>query len=210
MARGRGGRQVLYRSKVTKGETSDKTVIGAPEEIGYTTGIELGNMAFDYNTGMYACDMTNGGLAHPGYRETGAIDPPGTFSGDIGGPALATAMTVTADGTILIASMDGKLYTVDPITLSTTQVGSINSDTWYYAGMMYDYNTGNIYWNPCMSAGSSSLYLVTMGTTSGATLPEASIMKLGNVSSRSGVEQTVMFAIPDNGSPRPPISPWRA
>ena len=200
MAQGRGGvgASVLYRSKVTKGETPDKTVIGAPEEIGYTTGIELGNMAFDYNTGrMYACDMTNGGLAILDI-ETGAIDPLGTFSGDIGGPALATAMTVTADGTILIASMDGKLYTVNPDTLSTTQVGSINSDTWYYAGMMYDYNTGNIYWNPCMSAGSSSLYLVTMGTNEWSDAPEASIMKLGNVSSRSGVEQTVMFAIPDN------------
>ena len=49
-----------------------------------------------------------------------------------------------------------------------------------------------------MSAGSSSLYLVTMGTNEWSDAPEASIMKLGNVSSRSGVEQTVMFAIPDN------------
>lgn len=147
-ARGDARASVLYRSKVTKGETPDKTIIGDPEEIGYTTGIELGNLAFDYNTGrMYACDMTNGGLAILDI-ETGAIDPLGTFSGDIGGPALATAMTVTADGTILIASMYGKLYTVDADTLSTTEVGSIDSDTWYYAGMMYDYNTGNIYWNP--------------------------------------------------------------
>ena len=68
---------------------------------------------------MYACDMTNGGLAILDI-ETGAIDPLGTFSGDIGGPALATAMTVTADGTILIASMYGKLYTVDADTPSTT------------------------------------------------------------------------------------------
>lgn len=195
-ARGDAGASVLYRSKVTKGETPDKTIIGDPEEIGYTTGIELGNLAFDYNTGrMYACDMTNGGLAILDI-ETGAIDPLGTFSGDIGGPALATAMTVTADGTILIASMYGKLYTVDADTLSTTEVGSIDSDTWYYAGMMYDYNTGNIYWNPAMDAGSSSLYLVTMGTNEW-NAPEASIMKLGNVSSRSGVEQTVMFSIPD-------------
>lgn len=195
-ARGDAGASVLYRSKVTKGETPDKTIIGDPEEIGYTTGIELGNLAFDYNTGrMYACDMTNGGLAILDI-ETGAIDPLGTFSGDIGGPALATAMTVTADGTILIASMYGKLYTVDADTLSTTEVGSIDSDTWYYAGMMYDYNTGNIYWNPAMDAGSSSLYLVTMGTNEW-NAPEASIMKLGNVSSKSGVEQTVMFSIPD-------------
>ena len=194
--RGDARASVLYRSKVTKGETPDKTIIGDPEEIGYTTGIELGNLAFDYNTGrMYACDMTNGGLAILDI-ETGAIDPLGTFSGDIGGPALATAMTVTADGTILIASMYGKLYTVDADTLSTTEVGSIDSDTWYYAGMMYDYNTGNIYWNPAMDAGSSSLYLVTMGTNEW-NAPEASIMKLGNVSSKSGVEQTVMFSIPD-------------
>lgn len=37
-----------------------------------------------------------------------------------------------------------------------------------------------------------------MGTNEWSGAPEASIMKLGNVSSKSGVEQTVMFSIPDN------------
>ena len=201
MAQGRGGvgASVLYRSKVTKGETPSRTVIGKPEEIGYTTGIELGNMAFDYNTGrMYAVDLTYGGLAILDL-ETGAIDPLGTFSGDIGGPAIAPAMTVTADGTIIISSMYGELFSVDADTLETHRLGALpdDADSWYYASMMYDYNTGNIYWNPCMASGLSSLYLVTLGTNDWSGALEADVMKLGNVSSKQGVEQTVMFTIPE-------------
>lgn len=197
-SRGAMGASVLYRSKVTQGATPAETVIGTPEEIGYTTGIELGNMAFDYNTGrMYAVDLTYGGLAILDL-ETGAIDPLGTFSGDIGGPAIAPAMTVTADGTILISSMYGELFSVDPDTLNTTRLGALPNDihSWYYAAMMYDYNTGNIYWNPCMSSGMSSLYMVKLGTNEWSGAPEADVVKLGNVSSKDGVEQTVMFTIP--------------
>lgn len=54
---------MLYRSLVTKGAVPAETVIGEPEEIGYTIGIEVGNIGFDYNTGrMYGVDLTNGGL----------------------------------------------------------------------------------------------------------------------------------------------------
>ena len=69
-------------------------------------------------------------------------------------------MTVTAEGYIIVSDMSGNLYMVDADTLSTTKLGSLGQDTWYYASMMYDYNTGNIYWNPCMNAGSSPLCLV--------------------------------------------------
>ena len=30
---------------------------------------------------------------------------------------------------------------------------------WYYAAMHCDYNTGNIYWNPCKGQGNNPLYL---------------------------------------------------
>ena len=89
----------LYRFKVNKGETPDKTTFGDIEFIGFTAGVELGNMGFDYNTGrMYAVDLTNGGLAIVDL-DTGAIDLLGTYSGEIGGPAITPAMTVTAEGT---------------------------------------------------------------------------------------------------------------
>ena len=119
-----GGASVLYRSLVTKGAVPAETVIGEPEEIGYTIGIEVGNIGFDYNTGrMYGVDLTNGGLCIVDL-ETGSIDPLGTFSGDIGGPAIATAMCVTAEGMIVIADMSSTLYSVDADTLSTTRLGS--------------------------------------------------------------------------------------
>lgn len=69
-----GGASVLYRSPVTKGAVPAETVIGEPEEIGYTIGIEVGNIGFDYNTGrMYGVDLTNGGLCIVDL-ETGSID----------------------------------------------------------------------------------------------------------------------------------------
>ena len=87
----------LYRFKVNKGETPDKTTFGDIEFIGFTAGVELGNMGFDYNTGrMYAVDLTNLGLAIVDL-DTGAIDLLGTYSGEIGGPAITPAMTVTAE-----------------------------------------------------------------------------------------------------------------
>lgn len=146
---------VLYKSKVTKGETPAQTVIGAPVKVGYTEGVTVGNIGFDYNTGrMYGVDLSNGGLCIVDL-DTGDVDLLGTFSGDIGGAATATAMCVMADGTIVIADMFGTLYSVNADTLSTTRLGSVGHDTWYYGGMTYDYNTGSIYWNPCMSEGQS-------------------------------------------------------
>ena len=95
--------------------------------------------------------------------------------------------------------MSGNLYMVDADTLSTTKLGSLGQDTWYYASMMYDYNTGNIYWNPCMNAGSSPLCLVRIDPQEwDPDKLEATIVKIGNVSTKSGVESTAMFTIPEN------------
>ena len=184
----------LYRSPVTKGATPDKTVIGAPEYIGTAAGVELGNMGFDYNTGrMYAVDLTNGGVAIVDL-ENGAADCLGTFSGDCGGPITATAMCVTADGTIIIADMYSNLYTVDPDTLATAFLYQGGSDSWYYAAMCYDYNTGNIYWNPCMSDEQSPLNMVILPQNE---WDQATIVDMGDVGGKKGAELTVMFTIPD-------------
>lgn len=58
-------------------------------------------------------------------------------------------MTVTAEGYIIVSDMSGNLYMVDADTLSTTKLGSLGQDTWYYASMMYDYNTRNSTGTPC-------------------------------------------------------------
>lgn len=189
---------ILYRSLVTKGETPETTVIGEPERIGGSIGPEIGNMGFDYNTGrMYGADLTNGGLAIIDL-DTGLVDPLGEFSGDIGGAAIAPAMCVTKEGYIVVSDMFSNLYTVDPDTLNTTKLqGSKGVDAWYYAGMTYDYDTGNIYWNPCMSAGSSPLYLVRLEPNEWhPDQLQATIVDIGDVSTRSGVELTAMFTIP--------------
>lgn len=187
----------LYKSKVTPGETPDKTVIGEPELVGRVADAEIGNMGFDYNTGrMYGADYKNGGLAIIDL-DTGAVDSLGSFSGDIASP-LATALCVTADGTIVAADMYGSLYTVDCDTLSTKRIGSVSDDCWFYAAMTYDYDTGNIYWNPCMNSGLSPLYLVRLDADQWSGELTATIVDLGDVSSKYGVEQTVMFTIPTN------------
>jgi hypothetical protein len=74
-------------------------------------------------------------------------------------------------------------------------LGSIYPDSWFYGAMMYDHNTGNIYWNPCMDADASNLYLIRMNeeNLSPAT---TQIVDLGGVSGKGGTEQTVMFTIP--------------
>ena len=187
---------VLYKSAVT--ENNGTVTIGEPELVGWSTGIQTGNMGFDYNTGrMYCVDLTNGGLAIMDL-DTGSVDPLGEFKGDLNA-ATAPAMCVTADGTIVISDMFGTLYTVDADTLNTTRIGSTGTDTWYYAAMTYDYNTGSIYWNPCMSANGSPLYLVRLEQDEwDETRTVANIMKMGNVSTKAGVEQTVMFTIPEN------------
>lgn len=190
---------VLYRSKVTKGETPDKTVIGEPERVGATAGVELGNLGFDYNTGrMYAVDYTNGGMAIVDL-DSGAVDLLGVFSGDIGGPTYATAMCVTREGRIIISDVSGNLYTVDCDTLYTTRIGNCGTGTLYYAGMTYDYNTDNIYWNPCDGAGGSPLYLVRIDPDEWEpNRLRATIVDIGDVSSKDGVEMTAMFTIPEN------------
>lgn len=194
-----GAASILYRTKVTQGETPAQTTFGDAERIGGTLDVEIGNLGFDYNTGrMYGVDLTYGGLAIIDL-DTGNIDRLGTFSGDIGGPAIAPAMCVTADGTIVISDMSGNLYTVNPDNMYTTNIGSLGTDTWYYAAMTYDYNTGSIYWNPCMSQNLSSLYLVRLEPSEwDPERLEANIMKIGNVSTKAGVEQTAMFTIPAN------------
>ncbi len=194
-----GSAAVLYRSKVTQGATPAETVIGEPEEVGYTIGIEVGNMGFDYNTGrMYGVDLRAGGLCIVDL-DTGYVDSLGEFTGDIGGAAVATAMCVTADGTIVIADMDSTIYTVDPDTLYTTRLASAGFESWYYAGMTYDYNTGNIYWNPCHNAGQSPFYMILLQPDEYN--PErlsAKLIEMGDVSSKDGVEQCVLFTIPEN------------
>ena len=191
-----GSASILYRSKVTQGETPEQTVIGEPEEIGYTLVCEIGNIGFDYNSGrMYGVDLTYGGLVIIDL-ETGAVDQMGTFSGDCGGPIIATAMCVTADGTIIIADMYSNLYTVDADTLRTTSIYTNGADSWYYGAMTYDYNTGNVYWAPCMDANQSPLNLVVITNEWGMT--RANVINMGSISSKAGAEQTVLFTIPEN------------
>ncbi len=185
----------LYRSPVDPAATP---VIGAPELVGRSAGIEVGNIGFDYNTGrMYGADETNGGLCIVDL-DTGSVDALCEYTGDLN-PTYTTAMCVTADSTIVIADMDGNLYTVDPDTGACTRIGSCGVETQFYGGMMYDYNTGNIYWNPCMNAGQSPLYLVVLGQDEwDPDRMAAQCVKIGSISTKSGVEQTVLFTIPEN------------
>lgn len=189
----------LYKSKVTKGANGHPASLGTPEQVGSTIeGIEIGNISYDYSTGrIYGVDYTNGGLLLIDV-DTGEIDVLGVFNGDLGA-AIMTAMTVTIDGIIIGADMYGNLYEVNPDTLKCTKIASIGQDTWYYAGMTYDHNTGNIYWNPCSAADNSPLYLVHVTPSSDQkTVESVKTMKLGSVSSSAGVELTAMFTIPNN------------
>ena len=189
----------VYRSKVTKGETPGKTTFGKPEFIGFAEGVEIINIAFDYNTSrMYAVDAKRGGLGLINLDD-GSYEYLGDFNGDCGGPIVATAMTVTKDSTIVIADMKSALYTVDPDTMHTTKIYDGGDDSWYYAAMAYDYNTDSIYWNPCMMAKSSPLNLVRLVDDEyNEGQKRAVVMDIGDVSTKSGVEQTIMFAIPEN------------
>ena len=194
---------VLYRTLVTGNEDPTKTTFGEPERIGHTENIQVGNIGFDYNTGrMYGVDLTNGGLVVIDL-ETGAVDPIGEFKfpeGSASGDNVMTAMAVICKGeetTILCGSMNGNLFIVDPDTMEATKVYSSSQEYWFYAGMTYDYNTGNIYWNPSMGSGINPLFLVTLEDTDWGSI-EANVMDLGDVSSRSGVEQTAMFTITEN------------
>lgn len=185
----------IYRSKVVKGASAGELQLTEQTMISKVAGVEVGNISFDYSTGrMYGVDYTNGGLCIVDI-ETGSIDLLGTFTGDLGA-AIMPAMCVTVNGTIIGSDMYGNLYTVNPDTMHCTKIGSIEPDSWYYAGMTYDHNTGNIYWNPCMAENYSNLYLVKIDEEN---LNESTtqIIDLGGVSSNAGVEQTAMFIIPD-------------
>lgn len=187
----------FYKSVVTQDKDDpSKTKIGSPTLIKKTENIELGNLSFDYSTGrMYAVDYTNGGLCTIDI-ETGGVDRIGVFTGELGA-AIMPAMCVTAEGTIIGSDMYGNLYTVNPDTMEARQFASIGKDTWYYAAMGYDHDTGNIYWNPCTGFGSneSELYLVKFDEIN----PESSeIINLGGVGGDDGMEQTAIFTIPVN------------
>ncbi len=186
----------LYCSTVTKGDTPEETTFGKPMLVGRTAGIEVGNIAFDYNTGrMYGTDFTNGGLCIIDL-DSASIDPLGEFSGDLSATWM-TAMCVTADGIIIGADMGGNLYSVDSDTLYCKRLGTAPSESQFYASMTYDYNTGNIYWNPCQGAGNSPLYLVCLGEDEWSGDLAVTIVDIGDVSTKAGVEMTAMFTIPD-------------
>ena len=188
----------LYRSKVTEGATPAETVIGEPELIGVQEGMVISAMAFDYNTGrMYCVENQNiGGLGIIDL-ETGEVDMLGLPNGDLYGATYIPGLCVTRDGTIVISDAVANLYTIDPDTLTTKRIyqGEGSPYTAFYEAMFYDYNTDTIYWNMCDGNGVSPLYLVI--------LPEyewemATVVELGNVSTKNGMQQTILFSIPEN------------
>ncbi len=188
----------LYKSKVTQGATPGETVIGEPERIGFAENLEITALGFDYNTGRMYCVENKyvGGLGIIDL-ETGEVDMLGQPNGAMSGGVYIPALCVTRDGTIVISDAVMSLYTIDPDTLTTTMIHKGNGDpyTAFYEAMFYDYNTDVIYWNPCDGAGNSPLYMVQ--------LPEyeweqANVVDMGDVCSKQGAQQTVMFAIPDS------------
>ena len=185
----------LYRTKVTQGKVPGETTFGEPERIGFADGVVLTNLAFDYNTSrMYALEnQALGGLGIVDL-DTGAFDYLGTFSGDLVGPTYTTAMAVTADGTIVVADQGTNLYKVNPDTMQTTRLYMSDTYAPYYAAMCYDYDTDAIYWNPCNSGKSSPLLMVRLGEFEW----ETQVIDIGDVSTKYGVEQTVIFTIPEN------------
>ena len=189
---------VLYRSPVAKGETPAETVIGEPEKIGVQPDMVITAMAFDYNTGRMYCveNQYIGGLGIIDL-DTGKVDMLGQPNGDLYGGVYILSMCVTADGTIVISDALHSLYTINPDTLTTRMIHQGNGSpyTAFYSAMTYDYNTGNIYFNPCEGSGTSDLYAVL--------LPEyewgsATLVDLGGVGTKAGTQQTVLFTIPEN------------
>ena len=188
----------LYRSLVTEGATPGETVIGEPERVGFQEGMVISAMSFDYNTGrMYCVENQNiGGLGIIDL-ETGEVDMLGHPNGDLYGAVYITALTVTRDGTMVIADAVGSLYTMDPDTLTTQRIhtGDGSPYTAFYEAMFYDYNNDVIYYNMCDGTGYSPLYMILLNNDYGYVY--ADVIKLGGVSSKGGVQQTVMFTIPD-------------
>ncbi len=193
-----GSATALYKSQVTVGSTPAETVIGEPELIGSTMGVEITALGFDYNTGRMYCVENKfiGGLGIIDL-DTGAVDMLGQPNGDLSGGVYIPALAVTADGTIVISDAVANLYTIDPDTLTTKLIHEGSGDPYsaFYEAMCYDYNTGSIYWNPCDGAGYSPLYLVRMPLNE---WERATVVDMGDVCTKQGVQQTVMFAIPEN------------
>lgn len=196
----------LYKAKVTKGASPAETVIGKLEPIGVSEDIKVGNIAFDYNTGqLYGIDLTNGGLVIIDYEE-GTIDTLGEFKYETAvfttGDNIMTAMTIICKDdktTILGASMNGHIFEIDPETLLCKRIYQSPKEYWFYAAMHYDYNTENIYWNPSMGPNNNPLNLVLVNKDpySDDERLQAKAIPLGAVGSRAGVEQTIIFTIPD-------------
>ena len=188
----------LYKMKVNEGETPAETTLGEPERIGFAENMEITALGFDYNTGRMYCIENKyvGGLGIIDL-DTGAVDMLGHPTGDLYGGVYIPGLCVTADGTIVISDAVGNLYTIDPDTLTTRMIyqGSGEPSSAFYEAMCYDYNTGSIYWNPCEGAGNSPLYLVRMPQNE---WEQATVVDMGNVATKYGTQQTILFAIPEN------------
>ena len=188
----------LYKMKVNEGATPAETTLGEPELIGFAENMEITALGFDYNTGRMYCVENKyvGGLGIIDL-DTGMVDMLGHPNGDLYGGVYIPALCVTADGTIVISDAVMNLYTINPDTLTTELIYSGNGEpsTAFYEAMCYDYNTGSIYWNPCDGAGVSPLYLVRMPLNE---WEQATVVDMGDVATKYGVQQTIMFAIPEN------------
>ena len=188
----------LYRSKVTEGATPAETVIGTPELIGFAENLEITALGFDYNTGRMYCveNMYVGGLGIIDL-ETGAVDMLGQPNGELAAGSYIPGLCVTRDGTIVVSDAVANLYIMDPDTLTTRMIHQGNGSpyTAFYEALMYDYNTDVIYYNPCDGQGESPLCMVIMPESEWGW---ATVMDLGDVSSKYGTQQTVMFSIPEN------------
>ena len=188
----------LYKMKVNEGATPAETTFGEPEYIGFAENMEITALGFDYNTGRMYCVENKyvGGLGLIDL-DTGLVDMLGQPNGDLAGGVYIPALCVTADGTIVISDAVMNLYTINPDTLTTELIysGSGEPTSAYYEAMCYDYNTGSIYWNPCDGAGASPLYLVRMPQNE---WEQATVVDMGDVATKYGCQQTIMFAIPEN------------
>ena len=188
----------LFRSLVTKGEIPAETIIGLPEYVGFQEGMVISALAFDYNTGrMYCVENQNVGGLGIIDLETGEVDMLGWPNGDLFGGVYIPGLCVTRDGTIVVSDAVGSLYTIDPDTLTTKLLHSGNGSPYsaYYEALTYDYNNDVIYYNMCDGTGASPLYMVLLEEQWGNQV--ATLIKLGDVATKGGVQQTVMFTIPD-------------
>lgn len=187
----------IYKYKVNKAADPKDLTFGDMEKVGFVEGRELGNMAFDYNTGrMYVVDLKMGGLGLIDL-EDGSYDYLGNFSGDIGGPVIAPSMTVTRQGTVLVSDMRGRIFKVDPDTMETKTLHQEGQDYWFYGAMHYDYNTDSIYWNPVMGANKSPLKIIRISDEDKDYGPTLNVMELPSIMSRAGSQSTIIFSVPE-------------